>query len=117
MDNALDYEYLIRAVFKLGRTRRHGADADIFRGLLHAYTPFPGNKSVDQLKLGIKLGEVSAYLHSALYEVKKQNEGNKEFIYEIDKCLEYLFEPSLENIDKCINETWKAFKKIGLQVA
>ena len=27
---AMDYEYLIRAVFKCGRTRRFGADADIF---------------------------------------------------------------------------------------
>lgn len=25
---AMDYEYLIRAVFKCGRTRRFGADAD-----------------------------------------------------------------------------------------
>ena len=30
---AMNYEYLIRAVFKCGRTRRFGADADIFRGL------------------------------------------------------------------------------------
>ena len=117
MDNALNYEYLIRAVFKSGRTEKHGANADIFRGLIRATNPYSGDESVNQLKLGIKLGEVAAYLHSALYEVKKQNEGNKEFISEIDKCLEYLFESSLENIDKCINETWKAFKKIGLQVA
>lgn len=27
---AMNYEYLIRAVFKCGRTRRFGADADIF---------------------------------------------------------------------------------------
>lgn len=45
---AMNYEYLIRAVFKCGRTRRFGADADIFRGLERASVPFPGQKSVDQ---------------------------------------------------------------------
>lgn len=69
---AMDYEYLIRAVFKCGRTRRFGADADIFRGLERASVPFPGQKSIDQYKLGFKIGEVTAYLYTALYEVQEQ---------------------------------------------
>ena len=97
---AMNYEYLIRAVFKCGRTRRFGADADIFRGLERASVPFPGQKSVDQYKLGFKIGEVAAYLHTALYEVQEQYKDNKEFTSKIDKCLEYLYEPSLEDIDK-----------------
>ena len=112
---AMDYEYLIRAVFKCGRTRRFGADADIFRVLERASVPYPGQESVDQYKLGFKIGEVAAYLHTALYEVQEQYKDNKEFTSKIDKCLEYLlYEPSLEDIDKCIEEAWVAFKEIGL---
>ncbi len=111
---AMNYEYLIRAVFKCGRTRRFGADADIFRGLENASVPFPSQESVDQYKLGFKIGEVAAYLHTALYEVQEQYKDNKEFTSKIDKCLEYLYEPSLEDIDKCIEEAWVAFKEIGL---
>ena len=111
---AMDYECLIRAVFKCGRTRRFGADADIFRGLESASVPFPGQKSVDQYKLGFKIGEVAAYLHTALYEVQEQYKDNKEFTSKIDKCLEYLYEPSLEDIDKCIEEAGVAFEEIGL---
>lgn len=110
----MNYEYLIRAVFKCGRTRRFGADADIFRGLERASVPFLGQKSVDQYKLGCKVGEVAAYLHTALYEVQEQYKDNKDFISKIDECLEYLYEPSLGNIDKCIEEAWVAFKEIGL---
>lgn len=113
---AMNYEYLIRAVFKCGRTRRFGADADIFRGLERASVPFPGQKSVDQYKLGFKIGEVAAYLHTALYEVQEQYKDNKEFTSKIDKCLECLCEPSLENIDKCIEETWVVFKEFGLYI-
>ena len=112
---AMNYESLINAVFKCGRTRRFGADADIFRELeKRASVPFPGQKSVDQYKLGFKIGEVAAYLHTALYEVQEQNKDNKEFISKIDKCLEYLYEPTFEDIDKCIEETLVAFKEIGL---
>lgn len=111
---AMDYEYLIRAVFKCGRTRRFGADADIFCGLESASVSFPGQKSVDHYNLGFKVGEVTAYLHTALYEVQEQYEDNKEFTSKIDKCLEYLYKPSLEDIYKCIEEAWVAFKEIGL---
>ena len=52
---AMYYEYLIRAVFKCGRTRRFGADADIFHGLERASVPLPGQKSVDKYKLGFKI--------------------------------------------------------------
>ena len=113
---AMNYENLIRAVFKCGRTRRFGADADIFRGLEIASEPFPGQKSVDQYKLGLKIGEVVAYLHTAWYEVQEKYKDKEEFTSKIDKCLEYLYEPSLKNIDKCIEEAWVAFEEIGLYV-
>ena len=113
---AMNYENLIRAVFKCGRTRRFGADADIFRGLERASVPFLGQKSVDQYKLGLKIGEVAAYLHTALYEVREKYTDKEEFTSKIDKCLEYLYEPSLEDIDKCIEEARVAFKEFGLYV-
>lgn len=110
MMKAMHYEYLIRAVFKCGRSSRFGADADIFRRLERA----AGQKTVDRYKLGIRLGEVSAYLHTALYEVQKQYQDNAEFISKISICIEYLYEPTLNNINKCIEETWLAFTEIGL---
>lgn len=113
---AMKYENLIKAVFRCGRTRRFGADADIFRGLERASVPFPGQESVDQYKLGFKVGEVAAYLHTALYEAQEQYKDNIEFTSKIDKCLEYLCEPSLEDLDKCIEEARVAFNEIGLYV-
>lgn len=115
--NAMNYELIIRTVFKCERTKRFGADADIFRGLERASRPFPGQKSVDQYKLGVKVGEIAVYLRSALYEVQAQNHEKEEFILKINQCLEYLYEPSLENIDKCIEETMAAFTEIGLKVS
>ncbi|MFA6984371.1 MAG: hypothetical protein WC276_10515 [Sedimentibacter sp.] len=114
---ALIYEEIIKRAFKCGRTRRFGADADIYRGLERASRPFPGQESVDQYKLGVKVGEVAVYLRSALYEVQALNQEKEEFVLKINKCLEYLYEPSIENIDKCIEETMVAFTEIGLKVS
>lgn len=117
MSNALLYEYLIRAVFKCGRSRRFGADADIFRHLERTSVPFSGQASVDKYKLGFSIGEVSAYLHTALYEVQEQYKDNEDFVSKIEKCISYLSQPSLEDINKCIKETWHAFQEIGLQAS
>ncbi len=112
--NALSYEYLIRAVFKCGRTMRYGADADLYRGLERATTPVL-NRSVDQYQLGLKVGEISTYLFEALKEVIAQNEENKDFVKKIEKCKDYLYEPTFEKIEMCIEETLSAFKEIGLR--
>lgn len=73
-----------------------------------------GDNWVYMISFTCKIGEVAAYLHVALYEVQEQYKENKEFTSKIDKCLEYLYEPSLEDIDKCIEEAWVAFRGIGL---
>lgn len=114
MEIALSYEHLIRAVFKCGRTWRFGADADIYRSLERASAPYLGQKDVDQYKLGVKVGEVTAYLQTALYEIKEKNKDNEEFCSKIDKCLEYLYEPTLEKLDRCIEKCWETFHTIGL---
>lgn len=114
MEIASSYEYLIRAVYQCGRACKSGANADIYRSLERASVPYPGQKDVDQYKLGVKVGEVMVYLQMALYEIKEKNRDNKEFCLRIDKCLEYLYEPTLEKLDKCIEDSWKAFHTIGL---
>lgn len=65
---AMDYEYLIRAVFKCGRTRRFGADADIFR----AYNPIPLNAThASSMHLSISSNEGSYRYsrHLSIFEV------------------------------------------------
>ena len=114
--NAMNYELIIRTVFKCERTRRFGADADIYRGLERVSALLPGQESVEQFTLGVKVGEVAAYLRSALYEVQVQNQEKKEFISKINQCLDYLYKPSYENIGKCVEETVVAFTEIGLMV-
>ena len=111
---AIYYEYLIRAVFRCGRTKRFGADADIFRGLEMASISISNQKHIDQYKLGFKTGEVVAYLSTALYEVQEYHKNDNEFTSKIDKCIELLQNPSLEDINKCIKEALVAFKEIGL---
>jgi predicted nucleotide-binding protein len=110
----LYYEYLIRAVFKCGRSGRFGADADIYRALKSVSDASTRQNQANQFELGLLMGEVTAYLRIALYEVMMQQRENEEFTTDIDKCLAYLRKPSMANIDKCIQETWKAFDKIGL---
>ncbi len=108
----MKYEEIIKRAFRCGRTREFGADADIYRGLERASRPRPGQESVDQHELQVKVREVAGYLHSALSEIKIQNQEKEEFVTKINLCLEYLDNPSLENIDKCIEETVVAFIEI-----
>lgn len=111
---SMDYEYLIRAVFKCGRMNRFGANADIFRSLERIFISSLDEKNVDQYLLGVKTGEVAAYLNNALCEVIEQHRDNDDFVSKIEKCKEYLYSPSFKSIYKCIEETWIVFKEIGL---
>lgn|SRR5690554_6933490 len=112
---ALKYEYLIRATFDSGRSRRHGADADIFRGLERASIPFPGT-DVDQFKLGVKVGEVSAYLYEIFYEVRERYENDPDFQKKIRNCMDLLLTPTYESICTCVEEASDAFVDVGLMV-
>lgn len=109
---ALQYEALIRAVFKCGRFGVAGADADIYRRLGEATCPIEGQ--VDQLKLGKSLGETAAHLENALEKVQKDYPDNKQFLEKIDKCLYLLCDPTKEKIDECIDKAWDAFRSVGL---
>lgn len=99
---AMMYEYLIRYAFgECARMEKFGARADIFRGLERASAQEP----VDPYKLGFKMGEVTAHLCTALYEVQERHGENKEVASKIGTCIDYLLDdPTLEKVDKCIEE-------------
>lgn len=115
MGKALEYEYLIRAVFKCGRGGKHGADADTYR-YMRSVQNFPRVSENSDYELGVIVGRISAYLFEAFNEVISLYEDNTEFTNKIEKCFDYLREPTVEKIDKCIDEAWIAFKEIGLNI-
>lgn len=110
MEKALFYEYLIRAVYKCGRGGKYGADADIYRWMHSVESRDKG------YELGVIVGQISAYLSDALSEVISLNKQNPDFVEKIEECFSYLRKPTIENIDKCIDEAWIAFKEIGLNI-
>ncbi|HHV84946.1 MAG TPA: hypothetical protein GXX42_03880 [Petrimonas sp.] len=114
MERALFYEYLIRAVYKCGRTNKHGADADIYRWMLSVSDRFP-NMENREYKLGVMVGKVSAHLSEALGEAISLYGNNLEFKAKIEKCVSYLNEPTVEKLNNCVDETWEAFTEIGLK--
>lgn len=115
MGKALEYEYLIRAVFKCGRGVKHGADADTYR-YMRSIQNLPRVDKPSEYELGVIIGRVSAYLLEALNKVVSIYEDDTEFTDKIENCFDYLREPTVEKIDKCIVEAWEAFKGIGLKV-
>ena len=112
---ALQYEYLIRATFDSGRTRKRGADADIFRGLEHTASHLPGEK-VDQFLLGVKVGEISTYLYESLNEVSERFIDNNVSQKKIQECKDLLIDPTYESICECVDEASESFASIGLLV-
>lgn len=106
------YECLIRFVFGCERTQRHGADADIYRAMQSKVNPLVGK--VEMFDAGIEVGMVIAYLLEALREVKDQNKDDVPFVSMVDDyiCM-LLYTPSVENIDKCLNELTEVFVDKG----
>ena len=110
--NEMIYESIIREIFKCGRGQRFGADADIFRGL----ESFSLKKDPDLYKYGIITGAVIAYLGTALCEIQEKHKNNEVFCSKIDHCLEYLRQPSMGNIDKCLKEAADALEDVHIIV-
>ena len=113
---ALDYEYLIRAVFKCGRYGVAGADADIYCRLERATWGEP-SRVVDPFKLGVRVGEVAAHIENALESVKEKYPHDEGFIEKIEECICLLVNPTKEKIDECIDKAWEVFRSIGLTVS
>ena len=112
-EKALEYEYLIRAVFKCDRRGVAGANADTYRRLESEVALVNSGKG-NQFELGLAMGRVVAYIENALKKVQKEHSANKEFTAKIDDCLSLLWEPTMQKIDECIDKAWAAFKSIGI---
>lgn len=113
-EKALEYEYLIRAVFKCDRWGVAGADADIYRHLEREVASANSGKG-DRFELGLAMGRVVAYIKDALKTVLKEHSANKEFTAKIDECLCLInSDPTMEKIDVCVAQAREAFKSIGL---
>jgi hypothetical protein len=113
---ALNYESLIRAVFKCDRFGVAGADAEIYRHLEEA-TWGGASGEVDPFELGVRVGVVAAHIENALECVKEKHLDNPKFIEKIEECLCLLYSPTKKKIDECIDKAWEAFRSIGLTVS
>lgn len=104
------YESIIRSVFNCSRGQRFGADADVFRGLERLSI----EKDKKPYEYGRITGAVIAYLGTALCEIQEKHKDNEAFCSKIDHCLEYLRQPSIDNIDKCLEAAADALKDVHI---
>ena len=131
MDNAMNYEYLIRRIYGCGRHGVEGADADIYRKLSRAYAlynsekeaienkqPRMWNQSLDELafELGASVGQVAAYIKVALEKVLTDStlslrDEQRELL---EECKSNLFNPTFEKINSSINKAEKTLVEVGL---
>lgn len=115
MERALLYEYLIRATFNCGRGGRHGADADIYRWM---YNINGSNSKTDanNYRLGIIVGMISAHLNEAFNEAITLNEKKYDFVSKIERCKANLHDPTVEKLNKCVDDAWEAYTEINLTI-
>ncbi|MBA3898918.1 MAG: hypothetical protein H0X62_01715 [Bacteroidetes bacterium] len=123
---ALDYEYLIRRCHQCGRYGVPGANADTYRGLItksirykEAKEKNEKGKSEASLETFIeasneyfyRLGEVTAYLDTALEIGKKKfkSQLSETDIDNLDKIQEELYNADLDRIDTIIKKAEKIF--------
>lgn len=106
------YEYLIRCIFGCERTCVHGADADIYRAMQLKISPASGK--IDLFDAGVDVGMVITYIIEALREIKNRNKEDTSFVALMDDyiCL-LLYTPSVDNINKCLNEVTEIFVDKG----
>ena len=106
------YENLIRFVFGCERTRKHGADADIYRSMKARTNPLVGE--VDLFSAGIEVGMVMAYVIEALRELKERSIDDTSFVALLEDyiCM-LLYTPSVENLERCLNEITELFVDKG----
>ncbi len=94
----MNYEYLLRRIYQVGRYGVAGADADIFRALLMNYTLYNGEQNkerkVNQERLNdldydyrVSLNEVWDHLQKALHY------GNAKFTNELTDEEKDIIEP------------------------
>lgn len=129
--SAMDYEYLIRRANNCGRHVVEGADADIFRRLERDYSMY--NTSLNQIKnnlprtwgqdinemnfnLGLRMGEVSAHINSAIRKVQNEYEDalSQEQYRVLSECMVELDSPSIDIINSAIEKSGEIMQGLGL---
>lgn len=117
----MNYEYVIRRVFKCGRYGVSGANADIFRSLERSYVINRDNSNLDKsedflFRYAFSCGEVSTYLKTAIekfakdYEEKFSGEENEE----VENLISLLNNARMEQIDEVIYRVGILMKTYGL---
>lgn len=121
MEKAIEYEYIIRRAYKVGRLEIPAAHADTFRGLELSFINQRDNKDIqknDELKFyySFNCGEVSTNLKNAIWQFEKDNEGNlseedKENISTIESLL---LKAKIDEIDKSMDLIKILFSRHGI---
>ncbi len=112
MELAIMYEYLIRSAYNCGRYGVQGADADIYRLLETRVASSSNNAGEPQLtfETGLVMGEVISWLKEALTILIRKNEKRESIKSALENCLDLLYTPSMENIDKCVYQASEVLK-------
>ena len=109
-DKALQYEHLIKTVFKCDRYGVAGANADIYR-TLEREASIAASERVDRFELGVCMGRVAAYLENALKTTLKERSDDEESTKKIRECLSLLQDPTMQNIDECIDKALEVLNR------
>ena len=121
MVDAMMYEYLVRRAYRCGRYGVAGADADLYRSyerkeILYRIDkraikddqPRTSNEPFDEIanEAGFATGVVVAHIESSIQKVLKEYEESisGEQRNGLNECLNYLLEPSTENIEGAIEK-------------
>lgn len=113
MERALLYEYLIRATFNCDQYGKKGADADIYR-YMHELQNLHSETLEGRFRIGVFVGMISIYLQETFDHIISLHEDNYDFVEEIKKYKFYLSEPTVEKLDKCVDEAGIAYEEIIL---
>lgn len=104
-EEAIEYEYIIRAAHKVGRLGIPAANADTFRGLERNFVSYKENtdksKELDYLfNYAFYCGEISTNLNNALWQFEKNFEKNltQEDKDELDRIEALLSKARIEQI-------------------
>lgn len=122
--NDMSYEFLIRAVFKTGRTKKNGADADIYRNMQYAYNDLTTKvmfQTQDDREYEYRktFAAVRSHVESALKEGIKliRYAAPAEEVQQLEKMtasLNWDFYDK-DELDNIISQALSAFKKHGLE--
>ena len=106
ISRAFMYEYIIQKAFNIDpKDSFLGATAGIYNALME-------KQGEENFEYGVKIGEVSAYLRMALFEIKRSYPNDEKIQSTIERCIDRLSqEDSINSIDECITNTYRVFQE------